>query len=164
MNPTERTAVELASRYERSQGRTVTDVGDGWPLGLIGEVQEWAQERHPGARRFTCDLVSREPDGGIARLIEVKGKRGRGSSVPILDRQRETMLGLGSDWWLYVALDCQTTPVLVVVREPSRLPWGLLTPARELSEGQYRGVGDEARWGTMPADVLAVGEQVDAPL
>lgn len=61
-------------------------------------------------------------------------------------------------------VDCQTTPVLVVVREPSRLPWWLMTPARELPEGQYRGVGDEDIWHTMPADVLAVGEQVDFPL
>ena len=165
MNPIERTAVDLAIRYERSQGRTVTDVGDGWPSpGLLGEVREWVQGRHPGARSFKCDLVSREPNGDIARLIEVKGKRTRRSSIPILDRQREAMLSLGSDWWLYVALDCETTPVLVVVREPSRLPWRLITPARELPEGQYRRVGDEGKWGTMPADVLAVGEQVDVPV
>ncbi|MFB8183285.1 DUF3883 domain-containing protein [Streptomyces sp. NPDC055966] len=163
MNPTERTAVELAIRYERSQGRTVSYVGEGWPEGLIGEVREWVEGRHPGARSFTCDLVSREPDGSIARLIEVKGKRGRGSSVPITDRQRKAMLDLGPDWWLYVALDCETTPVLVVVREPSRLPWKLITPARELPEGRFRGVGDEGEWGTMPADVLAAGEQVDVP-
>ncbi|MGW1799006.1 protein NO VEIN domain-containing protein [Streptomyces sp. NPDC001984] len=164
MNPIERNAVELAIRYERSQGRKVTYVGDGWPPGLSGEVREWAQGCHPGTRSFTCDLVSCEPDGGFPRLIEVKGKRGRDSSVPIIDRQREAMLGLGSDWWLYVVLDCQTTPVLVVVREPSRLPWRLITPARELPAGQYRGVGDEGIWHTTPTDVLALGEQVDVPL
>ncbi|MEV7387189.1 DUF3883 domain-containing protein [Streptomyces sp. NPDC091215] len=164
MNPIERTAVEMAIRYERSQGRQVTYVGDGWPAGLHGEVEQWAHERHAGARSYTCDLVSREPEGRIARLIEVKGKRSRISSVPIIDRQREAMLDLGPDWWLYVVLDCETLPVLVVVREPSRLPWELITPARELSAGQYRGVGDEGRWHTMPADVLAVGELVDVPL
>ncbi|MER6549363.1 DUF3883 domain-containing protein [Streptomyces sp. NPDC001250] len=132
-------------------------------LTALGEVREWVEGRRPGARSFTCDLVSREPDGSIARLIEVKGKRGRGSSVPIIDRQRKAMLDLGPDWWLYVALDCETTPVLVVVREPSRLPWKLITPARELPEGRFRGVGDEGKWGTMPADVLAAGEQVDVP-
>ncbi|MEU5633525.1 DUF3883 domain-containing protein [Streptomyces rishiriensis] len=164
MNPIERTAVELAIRYERLQGRKVTYVGDGWPPGLSGEVREWVHERHPGARSFTCDLVSREPDGGIARLIEVKGRRGHRTSVSILDRQRNAMLGLGSDWWLYVVLDCQTTPVLIAVREPGRLPWQLVAPARELPEGQYRAVGDEGVWHTMPADVFAMGEQVDAPL
>jgi hypothetical protein len=164
VNPIERTAVELAIRYERSQGREVTYVGDGWPAGLIGEVREWVQGRHGGARSFTCDLVSREPDGDFARLIEVKGKGTRGSSVPIIDRQREAMLDLGPDWWLYVVLDCKTAPVLVVVREPSRLPWRLITPARELPEGQHRGVGDEGSWHTMPMDVLAAGERVVFPV
>ncbi|MEV6118704.1 DUF3883 domain-containing protein [Streptomyces sp. NPDC052109] len=164
VNPVGRAAVELAIRYERSPGREVTYVGDGWPAGLIGEVGEWVQGRRPGARSFTCDLVSREPDGGLARLIEVKGKGGRGSSVPITDRHREAMLDVGADWWLYVVLDCQTAPALVVVREPSRLRWALITPAPELPEGQYRGVGDEGTWGTMPADVLAAGEQVAVPL
>jgi Domain of unknown function (DUF3883) len=163
VNPTERAAVELAIRYERSQGRQVTYVGDGWPPGLCREVREWAQGCHPEARRFTCDVVSREPDGRFARLIEVKGKSGRSTSVPIIDRQREAMLALGSDWWLYVVLECRTDPVLVVVREPSRLPWRLITPPRELPEGRYRRVGDEGRWHTMPADLLAVGEQVDVP-
>ncbi|MFH9550406.1 DUF3883 domain-containing protein [Streptomyces sp. NPDC051445] len=163
MNPTERTAVELAIRYEQSQGRHVTDVGDSWRPGLSGKVRAWTQARHPGARSFTCDLVSCEPDGGIARLIEVKGRRGRRTSVSILDRQRKAMLDLGPDWWLYVVLDCETAPVLVVVREPGRLPWQLVTPARELPEGQYRGVGDEGLWHTMPADVLALGEQVGVP-
>ncbi|MEV6116623.1 DUF3883 domain-containing protein [Streptomyces sp. NPDC052109] len=164
MNPIERTAVELAVGYERSQGRTVTYVGNGWPVGLRGEVREWAQKRHPGARSLTCDLVSRERDGSFARLIEVKGKGGRGSSVPIIDRQREAMLELGPDWWLYVVLDCKTAPVLVVVEDPSRLPWQLITPARVLPEGQYRRVGDEGRWHTAPTDVLAGGEQVDVSL
>ncbi|MGW4566166.1 DUF3883 domain-containing protein [Streptomyces sp. NPDC004561] len=120
--------------------------------------------RHPGARCFTCDLVARGPDGGLARLIEVKGKGGRGTSVSITDRQREAMLDLGADWWLYVVLGCRTAPILVVVREPSRLPWRLNTPARELPEGQYRGVSDEGIWLTMPSDVLAAGEQVDVSL
>ncbi|MER6573120.1 DUF3883 domain-containing protein [Streptomyces sp. NPDC001093] len=163
MNLTERTAVELAIRYERSEGRTITDVGGGWPAGLIGEVGEWVEGRHPGARSFTCDLVSREPDGSIARLIEVKGRGGRSTSVSLLDRQREAMLGLGPDWWLYVVLDCRTTPVLVVVREPRRLPWELITPARDLPEGQSRGVSDEGVWHTMPKDVLALGEQISLP-
>ncbi|KOU36490.1 hypothetical protein [Streptomyces sp. WM6378] len=88
----------------------------------------------------------------------------RDTSVPIIDQQREAMLGLGSDWWLYVVLDGKTAPVLVVVREPSRLLWRLITPLRELPEGQYRGVGDEGRWHTMPSDGLAVGEQVDVPM
>lgn len=163
MNEPERTAVELAIRYERSQGRQVTYVGDRWPLGLYEEVQEWGQGRHPGARIFKCDLVSRDSDGNIARLIEVKGKGTRRSSVPIFDRQREAMLGLGPDWWLYVVLDCRTTPVLVVVREPRRLPWELITPARDLSEGQSRGVSDEGVWHTMPKDVLALGVQISLP-
>ncbi|MGI5136621.1 MULTISPECIES: protein NO VEIN domain-containing protein [unclassified Streptomyces] len=163
MNETERAAVELAIRYERSQGRQVTYVGDAWPPGLYEEVREWAQGRHPGARSFTCDLVSRDPDGDIARLTEVKGKGTCRSSVPILDRQREAMLDLGSDWWLYVVLDCQTAPALVVVREPRRLPWKLITPARDLPEGKYRGVRDEGIWHTTPTDVLALGEQVDVP-
>ncbi|QHA07857.1 DUF3883 domain-containing protein [Streptomyces broussonetiae] len=97
------------------------------------------------------------------RLIEVKGRGGRSTSVSLLDRQREAMLDLGPHWWLYVVLDCRTTPVLVVVREPRRLPWELITPARDLPEGQSRGVSDEGVWHTMPRDMLALGEQIGLP-
>lgn len=155
MNETERTAVELAVRYEQSQARTVTYVDHGWPAGLLNQCREWARSRHPGAGRLTCDLVSQNPDGTIARLIEVKGRGGRVTSVSIFDRQRDAMLGLGADWWLYVALDCRTDPVLVRVREPARLPWKLLTPPAALAPGQRcRRVDQEGIWHVMPQDIL----------
>jgi len=161
MNPVEQAAVELAIRYERAQGRSVTYVGDGWPPGLGGEVMEWGRSKGYPAVRPTCDLVSRTPDGKLARVIEVKGKGSGQSSVPIVERQRLAMNALGADWWLYVVLNCDTNPQLIVVRDPRRLPWRLITKAAELPAGQYRRVGQEARWGVLPNEVRASGDAVD---
>lgn len=125
-------------------------------------MDDWVKARHPDApQRLSYDLLSHDPNGGIARLIEVKG-RGSSTSISIPDRQRNAMLALGADWWLYVALECATdAPYLLVVKEPARLPWYLLTPPREIEEGRYRRVGDEGKWHVSPSDVLAVGERVD---
>lgn len=160
---TEQTALDLAARYEMSQGRTVTYLGDGYPSPKLGrEVLAWVEARHPGAPRPSYDLLSRDSNGDIARLIEVKGRSGDSTSISIPDRQRDSMLALGGDWWLYVGLDCANdAPYLVVVAEPARLPWRLITPARDLAEGQYRRVGDEGLWHVMSGDVLAAGERID---
>lgn len=160
---TEQIALDLAVRYEQSQARTVTYCGDGYPSPkLCHEVRVWVEARHPGAPRPSYDLLSRDSNGDIARLIEVKGRGGDSTSISILDRQRNSMLALGSDWWLYVGLDCVTAaPYLVVVEEPARLPWKLVTPERDLDEGQRRRVGDEGLWHVMPGDVLAAGVRID---
>ncbi|MEU8773466.1 DUF3883 domain-containing protein [Streptomyces sp. NPDC048606] len=163
MNTTEQIALDLAIRYERSQGRQVTYVGEGAPPGFLPAVMAWARARHtdvPG--RPGCDLVSQDDAGDFERLIEVKG-RGKATSVSIVDRQRDAMNALGPDWWLYVAVDCATEPRLVVVREPRRLPWELRTPAAELPAGQYRRVGQEAVWDVSPSVILEAGLVVEVP-
>ncbi|MFI8342806.1 protein NO VEIN domain-containing protein [Streptomyces sp. NPDC085639] len=149
-NEIERIAVTLAVEYEHAQGRQVTDVGNGWPPGLGLQVQQWTS-----SRRVTCDLVSRNPDGSLARLIEVKG-RGGPTSVSICDRQHSAMMGCGKDWWLYVALECRTSrPKLVVVREPARLPWRRLPGAVGTPHGRPR-VRDEGDWHVSQNDILTL--------
>ncbi|MEW1638624.1 DUF3883 domain-containing protein [Streptomyces sp. NPDC093801] len=159
MNPTERAAMDLAIQYELSQGRHPVDVSHGAAPGFLPSVMAWASARHPQApSRPGCDLVSLGTDGVPARIIEVKGKNGDRTSVPIVERQRAAMNALGEDWWLYVALNCGSRPELIIVREPRRLPWHLLTEAAELPAGQYRRVGQEARWGVQPSDIRTFGE------
>ncbi|WP_168714679.1 DUF3883 domain-containing protein [Streptomyces sp. A0592] len=158
-NKVEQIAMALAVEYEQSQGRQVTDVSSNW--GDLGsEVRDWLAQRHQDVNRLTCDLVSRHPDGSLARLIEVKG-RGGPTSVSLVDRQHSAMLGCGEDWWLYVALECRTPqPRLIVVNRPARLPWHRLngdTPGTQ--HGSSR-VQDEGHWHVGQADVLALGKVV----
>lgn len=157
-NKVEQIAMTLAVEYEQAQGRHVTDVSRDW--GRIGsEVRDWLSERHGDVHRQTCDLVSRHPDGSLARLIEVKGRGGR-TSVSIVDRQRSAMVGCGQDWWLYVALECRAPrPKLVVVREPGRLPWRRLDGAAGTPHGSSR-VRDEGAWHVSQGEILAMGEIV----
>ncbi|WP_411104498.1 DUF3883 domain-containing protein [Streptomyces sp. cmx-4-9] len=159
MNPVEQVAVDLAIRYERAQGRTVTYVGDGWPPGLGGEVMEWGRRRGCAGVRPTCDLVSRAGDGSIVRLIEVKG-RGDRTSVDLVDRQRNAMLDYGGAWWLYVAVNCESKPELFLVEDPGRLPWELVTPPAVIPEGAYRPVRAEGRWHASHDTVRALGKRV----
>ncbi|MFF2779513.1 protein NO VEIN domain-containing protein [Streptomyces sp. NPDC058052] len=129
----------------------MTDVGRGWPPGLIAEVRQWTS-----SRRVTCDLVSRNHDGSLARLIEVKG-RGGPTSVSIRDRQHSAMTGCGEIWWLYAVLECRTDhPKLVVVREPARLPWRRLPGAVGTTHGRPR-VRDEGEWHVSQGDIMALG-------
>ncbi len=159
---TERVALELAVRFEESRGRTVTYVGDGWPRALLQEVGAWVNDLVPNAPRVSCDLVSRAKDGQLARLVEVKGRRGSSTSVSVIDRQRHTANTLGASWWLYVAFDCGTPqPFLVVVEEPRRLPWKLLTPPRVVEPGTHTRVQDEGLWHVMPSDIISLGERVE---
>ncbi|MEU8501551.1 DUF3883 domain-containing protein [Streptomyces lavendulae] len=159
MNATEQTAMDLAIRYEVSQGRQPVDVSRGAGPGFLPAVMAWAAARHGQVPpRPGCDLVSLGPDGKIARLIEVKGKGNDRTSVPIFERQRLAMNALGEDWWLYVALNCRSRPELITVREPRRLPWRLLTEAVELSMGQCRSVSHEARWSVQPTEIRTFGK------
>ncbi|MFD9516066.1 protein NO VEIN domain-containing protein [Streptomyces sp. NPDC059979] len=144
-NEVEHIAMALAVEYEQAQGRQVADVSRNW--GNLGsEVRDWLAERHQDIHRQTCDLVSRHPDGSLARLIEVKG-RGGPTSVSIIDRQHSAMLGCGEDWWLYVALECRTPrPKLVIVNQPARLPWHRLTGDPAGTQHGSPKAQDEGHW------------------
>ncbi|MFD3874427.1 protein NO VEIN domain-containing protein [Streptomyces sp. NPDC058623] len=157
----EQLAMSLAIRYEQDQGRQVSDVSNGWHLEDLSDFKQWSQSRRDRhAPRPTCDLLSRNPDGSIARLIEVKG-RGGPTSVSVPDRQRGAMFGYGSDWWLYVALDCRTpTPRLIVVREPARMLWKHMpSPTAAGPYGSPR-VRDEGTWHVGRDQILEFGEAI----
>ena len=160
---TERVALDLAVRYEHSQGRATTYVGDGWPAPtLIQEVRAWVNDRGPETARVSCDLVSRTGVGELSRLIEIKGRRGCRTSVSVVDRQHSIAHTLGAYWWLYVVFDCGTPqPFLVIVEEPRRLPWRLVTPSRIVEPGRHVRVRDEGIWHVMPADIICLGERVE---
>ena len=133
-------ALAIADRFERSQGREPRDVSYG--------------------HQPTCDRVSTAMDGSC-RYIEVKGKRARHTSVPLLDRQLRGALAYPDDWWLYVVFDCLTNPALYIVNHVAELDWVLLTPAAPLPEGKKaRSVGETAVWHIMPHQIVAAGEWV----
>lgn len=162
---TEQMGLDMTERYERSQRRTATYVGDGWPSSeSIREVVAWAQQR--GARGGPiCDYISRTPTGRIARVIETKGRRGTSTSVSLKDRQKRTAEALKEHYWLYVAFDCGTPrPFLVILNNVWRLPWKLLTPPKPLPEGRrVRNIEEEGDWHVMPDDIIALGKRVRVP-
>ncbi|MGC8960461.1 MAG: helicase-related protein [Chloroflexia bacterium] len=95
----ERIAMEEVMRYEREQGRLPEDVS-------------------AGDRGF--DLLSRHPEGGQVRFIEVKGRAAVG---PVVLTRNKTAERLRSDYWLYVVFDCATAPRLIPIQDPVRLGW-----------------------------------------
>jgi len=161
---TEKIALDLAERYERSQGRHPVYVGDGYPPSLLDQVSKWVRERVGSPSWHTCDYVSLSSSGRIDRLIEVKGRKRTSTSVSLADRQLEAARALPDDWWLYVAFDCGTVPFLEVVNRAHRLPWKLLTPPKPLAPGKKApSVVEEGVWHVMPAEVIAMGERVVVP-
>ncbi|MDW8069733.1 MAG: DUF3883 domain-containing protein [Anaerolineae bacterium] len=97
----ERIAMETAIAYERAQGREPEDVS--------------AQDRG-------FDLLSRHPESGRVRFIEVKGRAAVGPVV-LTRNEYKTAQRLRSDYWLYVVFDCATVPRLIPIRDPVRLQW-----------------------------------------
>ncbi len=97
----ERIAVELAIRFEREAGREPESVE---------------------AENRGFDLLSREPETGRVRFIEVKGRAGT-DPVALTANEYRTAERLGEDYWLYAVFDCRTSPRLVPVRDPARLGW-----------------------------------------
>ena len=95
-------------------------------------------------------------------LIEVKGRRSCRTSVSVVDRQHNIAHTLGAYWWLYVVFDCSTPqPFLVIVEEPRRLPWRLLTIPRVIEPGKHVRIRDEGIWHVMPSDIISFGERVE---
>ncbi|WP_458012239.1 protein NO VEIN domain-containing protein [Candidatus Solincola sp.] len=97
----ERIAMEEAMRYERERG--------------------WIPEDVSGEDRG-FDILSRHPESGSVRFIEVKGRAGVGPVV-LTRNEYKTAERLRSDYWLYVVFDCATTPRLLPIQDPVRLGW-----------------------------------------
>jgi hypothetical protein len=97
----ERIAMEEAMRYERERGWIPEDVS--------------AEDRG-------FDILSRHPDSGSVRFIEVKGRAGTGP-VALTRNEYKMAERLRGDYWLYVVFDCTTTPRLLPIQDPVRLGW-----------------------------------------
>ncbi len=108
----ERIAVEAATAYERARGRVVESVeSQNRGFDLISRVEN---PLRPG------EFID-------ARFIEVKG-RAHGGDVALTTNEYKTAERMRQDYWLYVVHDCATpTPRVLVVRDPARLAWQVVT-------------------------------------
>ncbi len=97
----EHIAMKEAMNYERAQGWIPEDVS--------------AEDRG-------FDILSRHPESGQVRFIEVKGRAGVGP-VALTPNEYKTAERLRADYWLYVVFDCATRPRLIPVQDPVRLSW-----------------------------------------
>jgi superfamily II DNA or RNA helicase len=97
----ERIAMEVAMAFERREGWEPEDV-------------------HEENRGY--DILSRHPETGAERAIEVKGC-GEVDDVELTRHEHETARKLGSDYWLYVVYRCHTSPELHRHPDPARLSW-----------------------------------------
>jgi superfamily II DNA or RNA helicase len=100
-------AVAEAIRYEEARGWQVESV----------EAQN---------RGF--DLISRRPHSEDPltfvelRFIEVKG-RAKVGEIALSTNEYKTAERLKKDYWLYVVYNCESSPELHVIQDPSRLDW-----------------------------------------
>ncbi|MEN3186822.1 MAG: DUF3883 domain-containing protein [Atribacterota bacterium] len=97
----ERIAMEVAMRYERERG--------------------WLPEDVSGENRG-FDILSRHPESGQVRFIEVKGRAASGPIV-LTPNEYKAARRLRKDYWLYVVFDCATKPQLLAVQDPAQLEW-----------------------------------------
>jgi len=95
----ERVAMAEAMRYENDRGWLPEDVS--------GKDQGF-------------DILSRHPDSGSIRFIEVKGRAGVGI-VGLTSNEYKTAERLRQDYWLYIVFDCKAQPRLHLVKDPVRL-------------------------------------------
>ncbi|MBN1909331.1 MAG: DUF3883 domain-containing protein [Pirellulales bacterium] len=109
-------AIETTKQYETSQGRK--------PVSVEEENCGW-------------DITSLS-DGQVARYIEVKGRAGVGG-VALTPNEWIKAQRFGNDYWLYVVVNCKTTPELHVIQDPA----SKLSPKEEVSVVRYMvGQGD----------------------
>lgn len=106
----ERIAVDLVMKYEREQDRK--------PVSVEEENCGW-------------DVTSLF-DGQVARYIEVKGRGGVGG-VALTPNEWIKAQRFGEDYWLYVVVNCKTTPQLHLIQDPA----SKLNPKEEVSVVRY---------------------------
>lgn len=115
------------------------------PLVRDDEVEKLAVKvatEHEEARGFVVesvesenrgfDLISRKPHPEDSktftevRFIEVKGRAGVGE-VFLSENEHRAAERLKSDYWLYVAFNCGSTPELHTIQDPAKLDWQPVT-------------------------------------
>lgn len=97
----ERIAMEAAMGYERQRGWMPKDVSQ--------------QDRG-------FDILSRHPESGQVRFIEVKGRATRGAII-LTTNEYKTAERLRNDYWLYVVFSCASQPRLIPIQNPAQLNW-----------------------------------------
>lgn len=114
---------------------------------------------------MSADYVSYRADGSIDRVIEVKTKRRSNmSGIPMKERQLTAARALGGNYWLYVVFDCASPePFLVIVREPARLHWVLVSDEPEVPWATKGSVGAERTFFIAASEALAAGQRVPMP-
>jgi len=103
-------AIEETKRHEISQGRK--------PVSVEEENCGW-------------DITSLA-DGQVARYIEVKGRAGVGG-VALTPNEWIKAQRFGEDYWLYVVVNCKSTPELHLIQDPA----SKLSPKEEISVVRY---------------------------
>jgi len=93
----ERIAMDFAINYEREDGRFPEDVS---------------------SENAGYDIRSRGP-AGLKRYIEVKGRSASGA-VMLSENEMNRLAQLGESAWLYIVINCKSTPVLFHFRDPAR--------------------------------------------
>ncbi len=103
----EQIAIRLAIAHEEGRGWVIEDV----------------QKDNRG-----FDLICRRPHPEDAktfievRFVEVKGRAGVGV-VALSENEYRTAQRLKTDYWLYAAFNCASTPRLHTVQDPAKLGW-----------------------------------------
>ena len=112
----EKIAVAVVMQYEQDQGRK--------PVSVEEENCGW-------------DVTSLQ-GGQVARYIEVKGRAGEGG-VALTPNEWIKAQRFGTDYWLYVVVNCKANPQLYLIQNPA----SKLHPKEEVSVVRYMvGQGD----------------------
>jgi superfamily II DNA or RNA helicase len=103
----ERIAINAVIAHEQAQGRTVQSVeADNRGFDLISRLP------HPEDPQTALDV----------RFIEVKG-RSHSGDIALTANEYKTSQRLKKDYWLYVVLQCASSPSINVLRDPASLDW-----------------------------------------
>lgn len=103
-NPeTEAIAMQTVMDFEQSEGRQAYDVS----------------EKNLGYDITSLDLTSSE-----LRLIEVKGIGGESGTILLTPNEHRVAQDRRDCYWLSIAKSCDTSPTVIRVKDPAKLPWG----------------------------------------
>jgi hypothetical protein len=91
-------AMTTATEYEKSVGWTPVDVS---------------------ANNEGYDIRSISPEE-LKRYIEVKGRSGNDGSVMLSENEMNRLAQLGDAAWLYIVVNCKSTPELYRIQNPAK--------------------------------------------
>ncbi len=108
-------AMEVATAYERAQGREPEDVSaEALGFDIRSVSPSPALPPKVGGGRGGAE---RGPGGEGTRYIEVKGRAAVGS-VALTRNEWIKAQRFGADYWLYIVVNCKTEPQLYVLENP----------------------------------------------